>query len=124
MRAFPFAAGLVLAVSVVIAANGQAPAGGLYTPAQADAGEVLYDEQCVSCHGTLSAFFPEMAALLGDHTFRQRWEGRSIGELFQLIQEEMGGFFGPDFAAALLMEAEARAGLSEEIVAILDQYGC
>jgi len=88
MRAFPLAAGLALAVSVVIAANGQAPAGALYTLAQADAGEVLYDEQCVSCHGTLSAFFPEMAALLGDHTFRQR-EGRSIGELFQLIQEEM-----------------------------------
>lgn len=89
MRALPLAAGLALAVSVVIAANGQAPAGPLYTSAQADAGEVLYDEQCVSCHGTLSAFFPEMAALLGDHTFRQRWEGRSIGELFQLIQEEM-----------------------------------
>ena len=42
----------------------------------------------------------------------------------QVVQEEMGEFFGPDFASALLMEAEARAGLSEEIVAILDQYGC
>ena len=89
MRTLLPAAGAVLAASVVIAANGQAPVGALYTSAQADAGEVLYDEQCVSCHGTLSAFFPEMAALLGDHTFRQRWEGRSIGELFQLIQEEM-----------------------------------
>ena len=89
MRALLPAAGVVLAASVVIAANGQAPAGALYTSAQADAGEVLYDEQCVSCHGPLSAFVPEMAALLGDHTFRNRWEGRSLGELFQLIQEEM-----------------------------------
>ena len=89
MRALLPAAGVVLAASVVIAANGQAPAGALYTSAQADAGEALYDEQCVSCHGPLSAFVPEMAALLGDHTFRNRWEGRPIGELFQLIQEEM-----------------------------------
>ena len=89
MRALLPAAGVVLAASVVIAANGQAPAGALYTSAQADVGEVLYDEQCVSCHGPLSAFVPEMAALLGDHTFRNRWEGRSLGELFQLIQEEM-----------------------------------
>ena len=89
MRALLPAAGVVLAASVVIAANGQAPAGALYTSAQADAGEALYDEQCVSCHGPLSAFVPEMAALLGDHTFRNRWEGRSLGELFQLIQEEM-----------------------------------
>ncbi len=89
MRTFLPVAGAVLAASVVIAANGQTPAGGLYTSAQADVGEVLYDEQCASCHGTLRAFVPEMAALLGDHTFRNRWEGRSIGELFQLIQEEM-----------------------------------
>ena len=89
MRALLPAAGVVLAASVVIAANGQAPAGALYTSAQAAAGEGLYDDQCVSCHGPLSAFVPEMAALLGDHTFRNRWEGRSIGELFQLIQEEM-----------------------------------
>ena len=89
MRALLPAAGVVLAAAVVIAANGQAPAGALYTSAQADAGEVLYDEQCVSCHGPLSAFVPEMAALLGDHTFRNRWEDRSLGELFQLIQEEM-----------------------------------
>ena len=89
MRALLPAAGVVLAASVVIAANGQAPAGALYTSVQADAGEGLYDDQCVSCHGPLSAFVPEMAALLGDHTFRNRWEGRSIGELFQLIQEEM-----------------------------------
>lgn len=83
---------LVTSVALVVVTGGN-PAGGqadgLYTSAQADAGEGLYDDQCVSCHGTLSAFVPEMAALLGDHTFRNRWEGRSIGELFQLIQEEM-----------------------------------
>ncbi len=90
MRVFILAAGAALAASVVLAANGQsATADGLYTPAQADAGEALYDDQCLACHGSLQAFVPEMAALLGDHTFRNRWEGRSVGELFQLIQEEM-----------------------------------
>ena len=87
MRMFIVAAVAVLALTGGIAAS--QPADGLYTAAQADAGEGLYDEQCVSCHGPLSAFVPEMAALLGDHTFRNRWEGRSLGELFQLIQEEM-----------------------------------
>ncbi len=87
MRALLLAAGVALVVTGGISAGGQAD--GLYTSAQAGAGEGLYDDQCVSCHGNLSAFVPEMAALLGDHTFRNRWEGRSIGELFQLIQEEM-----------------------------------
>lgn len=88
MRALLLATGVALVVVTgEISAGGQAD--GLYTSAQADAGEGLYDDQCVSCHGNLSAFVPEMAALLGDHTFRNRWEGRSIGELFQLIQEEM-----------------------------------
>ena len=88
MRALLLVTGVALVVVTGgISAGGQAD--GLYTSDQADAGEGLYDDQCVSCHGNLSAFVPEMAALLGDHTFRNRWEGRSIGELFQLIQEEM-----------------------------------
>ena len=90
MRGFLLAAGVALAMTGGAVASGQsAAADGLYTSAQADQGEALYAEQCVSCHGTLRAFFPEMAALLGDHTFRNRWEGRSLGELFGLIQEEM-----------------------------------
>ena len=90
MRAFLLAAGGALALTGVVAAGGQsATVDGLYTPAQADRGGALYADQCVSCHGGLRAFVPEMAALLGDHTFRNRWEGRSLGELFGLIQEEM-----------------------------------
>ena len=70
----------------------QAPASvrdGIYTTAQAEQGRAVYDERCVSCHGELSAFVPEMAALLADHTFRNRWQGRSLGELFALIRDEM-----------------------------------
>lgn len=64
-------------------------ADGIYTLGQADRGEVLYDEQCVACHGSINQLTPDMAALLADHTFRARWEQRSIGELFDLIQVEM-----------------------------------
>ena len=30
-----------------------------------------------------------MAALLADHTFRNRWRGRSLGEMFELIRDTM-----------------------------------
>ena len=62
---------------------------GVYTTTQAALGASLYEAQCLSCHGTIDAFLPEVAALLGDHTFRQRWQGRLLSELFQLIQVEM-----------------------------------
>ena len=92
----PLAAGAV-AVALVGAAVA-APAAqdqprsandGVYTAAQAERGQVLYDDQCASCHGPIRAFVPEMAALLGDHTFRANWRGRALGELFGLIQETM-----------------------------------
>ncbi len=62
---------------------------GLYTPPQAGRGASLYEERCLSCHGEPTAFVPEVAALLGDHTFRNRWKGRTVGELFELVQVEM-----------------------------------
>ena len=64
-----------------------APAG--YTVEQAARGDALYEEQCVSCHGPIRAIIPEMAALLGDHTFRSNWRGRPLGDLFGMIIETM-----------------------------------
>jgi len=62
---------------------------GVYTAAQAEQGQVVYDDLCTSCHGPMRAIVPEMASLLADHTFRNRWRGRSLGELFELIRETM-----------------------------------
>ena len=79
----------VVAGGIVLA---QAPASvrdAVYTAAQAEQGQAVYTAQCLSCHGELSAFAPEVAALLADHTFRNRWAGRSLGELFALIRDEM-----------------------------------
>ena len=88
------AAAFTLAVGAVALPAAQEPSpasvrDGVYTDEQADRGEVLYDEQCAVCHGTIRQFVPEMAALLGDHNFRNAWRGRSLGEMFGYIQETM-----------------------------------
>lgn len=104
MRVFFIAAAALAVGAGGLAAGGQA--NGLYTEAQADRGAELYADQCASCHGGLRAFVPEMAALLGDHTFRNRWNGRSLGELFALIRDEMPqdapGTLSPDETASLV----------------------
>ena len=74
---------------------------GVFTAEQADRGEVHYDDQCAVCHGAIRQFVPEMAALLGDHTFRNAWRGRSLGELFGYILETM-----PQDAPGTLTPAE------------------
>ena len=71
--------------------------------------------------GLVQSMFPRLLPIGLDATKTDEEKERLINEI---VQEEMGGFFGPDFAAALLAEAEARAALSEEVVAILDGYGC
>ncbi len=87
-------AALTLAVGAVALPGAQEPSqpsvrDGVYTDEQADRGEVLYDDQCAVCHGAIRQFVPEMAALLGDHNFRNDWRGRSLGEMFGYILETM-----------------------------------
>ena len=91
---FAGAAAPVLVTGVVAAASAQDAAApsvgdGVYTVEQADRGEAIYDERCTVCHGDIRAIVPEMAALLGDHTFRNYWRGRSLGEMFGYIRETM-----------------------------------
>jgi mono/diheme cytochrome c family protein len=83
------ATALVVAGGVALAQAPSSVRDGVYSPAQAEQGQAIYADRCVTCHGELSAFVPEVAALLADHTFRNRWAGRSLGELFELIRDEM-----------------------------------
>ena len=92
MRGFRGVAVMTLVSVSIVGTLAQTPPSardGIYTAAQAERGHAVYDERCVSCHGELTAFVPEMAALLADHTFRNRWTGRALGELFALIRDEM-----------------------------------
>lgn len=91
---FPGAAALALVAGAVAAVPAQEAAApsvrdGVYTVEQADRGEALYDDRCAVCHGAIRQFVPEMAALLGDHNFRNAWRGRSLGEMFGYIRETM-----------------------------------
>jgi mono/diheme cytochrome c family protein len=55
-------------------------ADGVYTAAQAKSGGDLYTMLCQSCHAAIS------------HTgepFRNKWVGRTLGDLFTYIREEM-----------------------------------
>ena len=89
MRAFHGVAMIALVAGAGALAQAPSVRDGIYTAAQAEQGQAVYDEQCVSCHGPVTAFVPEMAALLADHTFRNRWRGRSLGEMFELIRDTM-----------------------------------
>lgn len=93
LRAGAISVALALAGAVAVPASAQAQTpsvgDGIYTAAQAARGQALYDQRCVSCHGTMGAIVPEVAALLADHTFRNRWRGRTLDELFELIRETM-----------------------------------
>ena len=80
---------VLVAFANIATVRAQAGADAVYTEEQASSGAALYDEQCVSWHGSIRQLIPEMAALLADHTFRARWKERSLGELFELIQVEM-----------------------------------
>lgn len=83
------AAAVVVLAGAAASATAAAAQDGVYTTEQAARGEALYDEQCASCHGPIRGIVPEVAALLGDHTFRNTWRGRPLGELFAFIRETM-----------------------------------
>ena len=94
---------------------------GVYTTNQAERGASLYEAQCLSCHGTLDAFFPEVAALLGDHTFRQRWQvempqdapgSLSVDETVQLVAYILEGNNLPSGQTALAPDTEALSGIA------------
>jgi mono/diheme cytochrome c family protein len=60
---------------------------GVYTKQQANRGQATYQEVCLKCHGeNLSG--GEAPALAGEE-FRRKWNGKTAGDLFGLIQKTM-----------------------------------
>jgi mono/diheme cytochrome c family protein len=62
---------------------------GVYTIAQAKRGNVVYDEHCLECHGSMASATPDMAPLLNDHVFQASWKDRSLADLFDKIRDTM-----------------------------------
>jgi quinoprotein glucose dehydrogenase len=79
-------AGLGLVVCATLGAQQQATpsSSGVYTAAQAAAGEKVYFEQCASCHGD-DLGGRERAPALGGSTFVDGWSGRDLRQMLDRI---------------------------------------
>jgi len=58
---------------------------GVYTEEQAKRGDMLYGQDCASCHGP-SLMGTEMAPPLTGATFMMNWNDATVGELFEKIR--------------------------------------
>jgi mono/diheme cytochrome c family protein len=61
---------------------------GVYTAAQAARGETAYRQNCASCHGAELEGKSQNPPLAGSD-FTGNWDGRTLGELFDKIQDTM-----------------------------------
>ncbi len=78
LRYRSFALALLGVLALPAAADPRTVNDGIYTEAQADAGEVLYDQHCKTCHD--------------DKYFRpvlRRWDGQSLGIFYTVMITSM-----------------------------------
>ena len=61
---------------------------GVYTTAQAQRGESLYKQNCAVCHGAALEGI-EMGPALAGGEFLDKWNGQSLGDLFERIRTTM-----------------------------------
>ena len=85
---------------------------GVYTEAQAERGRVAYFSKCEPCHGYdlqgQSTTYPS----IGGRAFVGKWQGRTLGDVFAYIQENM------PLGAAGSLDAQAYT----DVIAYLLQY--
>jgi mono/diheme cytochrome c family protein len=62
---------------------------GVYTAVQAAQGKLVYEQQCLECHGAMTSATPDMAPLLNDHVFQASWKARSLAELVDKVRLTM-----------------------------------
>lgn len=63
---------------------------GVYSPAQAKRGQELYTKSCASCHHDDLQGHGATPSLAGAE-FRDRWDGQTLGDLFEKMQATMPG---------------------------------
>ena len=117
--------GLFMVSALYVSVGAQAPAGkstndGIYTEAQAKRGDVLYKEQCATCHGDNLEGSGPMPPLAGKD-FLVNWQGKTVGDLFEKTHTTMPatapGTLTPvqaaDIVAHLLAAGKYPAGAAE-----------
>ena len=63
---------------------------GVYSTAQANRGQALYSKACASCHKAELEGHGPTPSLAGPE-FRDRWDGQTLGDLFEKMQATMPG---------------------------------
>ena len=76
------------AYSTVVAQATKSVSEGVYTEEQAKKGEVLYKEQCASCHGDNLEGAGPMPPLAGKD-FLTQWGTKTVGDLFEKTHTSM-----------------------------------
>jgi len=61
---------------------------GVYTKQQAGRGQASYQEECIKCHAENLGGGEAAPALAGDE-FLRKWNGKTAGDLFELIRKTM-----------------------------------
>lgn len=89
---------------------------GVYTANQAAAGETIYFERCVSCHGDALDGRERAPALAGPQ-FLDAWHGKSLRRMLERIEEMPPGMpvsstEGVNLLAFLLYSSEIPSGLT------------
>jgi mono/diheme cytochrome c family protein len=79
---------LISGLYVGVGAQGKSVNDGVFTEAQAKRGDVLYKEQCATCHGDNLEGSGPMPALAGKD-FLASWQGKTVGDLFDKTQTTM-----------------------------------
>jgi S-disulfanyl-L-cysteine oxidoreductase SoxD len=82
------AAGLGLLAALAFGQTTRSVWDGVYTAAQAQRGEGLYQTECASCHG-LALNGGESAPPLSGGEFLSNWNGLTVGDLFDRIRTSM-----------------------------------
>src|ERR1700689_3185705 len=93
---------------------------GVYSPAQADRGKILFGQNFAKCHGETLSGMDEIPPLSGSH-FMADWETQSVADLVQRIHNTMpmdnpgalSTASSTDVVAYLLSQNHIPAGASE-----------
>src|SRR5688572_18128572 len=79
---------LVSGLYAAMGAQGKSVNDGIYSDAQAKRGDVLYKEQCATCHGDNLEGSGPMPALAGNDSLAS-WQGKSVADLFEKTHTTM-----------------------------------